>query len=89
MTPLSSLPSPPQPLPPVPGPKLGPSTPTAYADIEFLEELGNPAKDADSHVWKARINAHEPCYALKMVSRKSAWAVRPPVQDNAPRGGGN
>jgi hypothetical protein len=52
------------------GPKLEPFTPTAYADIEFLEELGDPANNADSHVWKVRINGQEPCYALKMVSLK-------------------
>lgn len=54
-------------LPRVPGPKLAPFTPTAFADIEFVEELGDPAVDVDSFVWEVRINGEEPSYALKMV----------------------
>lgn len=56
-------------MPQLPGPKLAPFTPTAYADLEFIEELGNPAEDMDSFVWKVRINGEEPCYALKLVSK--------------------
>jgi hypothetical protein len=56
------------PLPQVPGPKLSPFTPTATADIEFIQELGNPEKHLDSHVWKVRINGATQYYALKMVS---------------------
>jgi hypothetical protein len=72
----------PNPLPRVPGPKLAPFTPTAFAGIEFVEELGNPAVDMDSFVWKVRINGEGPYYALKMVrnprlgstlSLESAW----------------
>jgi hypothetical protein len=54
-------------LPRVPGPKLAPFTPTAHADIEFIEELGNPAVDMDAFVWKVRINGMASHYALKMV----------------------
>ena len=38
------------------------------ADIELTEELGNPKTDADSHVWKVKINGEEKKYALKMVN---------------------
>lgn len=66
-TPGSSI-AQPKALPQVPGPKLAPFTPTAYADIEFIEELGNPVVDMDARVWKVRINGAAPYYALKMVS---------------------
>jgi len=59
---------PPQALPQVPGPKLAPFTPTAYADIDFIEELGNPEEHLDGHIWKVKINGAAQCYALKMVS---------------------
>ncbi len=55
------------PLPQLPGPKLAPFTPSARADIEFIQEIGNRARDKDSIVWKVRINGSEQCYALKMV----------------------
>ena len=59
------LPNPPVPLPQVPGPKLAPFTPTAYAEnIEFTHFIGRD-NDRDSLVWKVNIN-NEP-YALKMV----------------------
>lgn len=38
-------------LPRVPGPKLGPFTPAALADIKFLNKLGDD-DNKDSHVWK-------------------------------------
>ncbi|KAL2148971.1 hypothetical protein VTH82DRAFT_1657 [Thermothelomyces myriococcoides] len=57
-------PSPPVPLPCVPGPKLAPFTPTAYADIEFIKFLGCE-NDKDSVVWKVKINGGGP-FALKM-----------------------
>lgn len=71
MDPVTSVPdaSGPRPLPPVPGPKLAPFTPTARADIEFIKQLGDPDVDMDAHVWKVRINGATPYYALKMVSR--------------------
>lgn len=56
-----------KPLPPIPGPRLAPFSPTAYADIQFIEELGNPKVDADSHVWKVKINGQDGEYALTMV----------------------
>ncbi len=60
------LPSPPTPLPCVPGPKLAPFTPTAYADgIEFVKFLGYET-DKDSLVWEVNINGAGP-FALKMV----------------------
>jgi hypothetical protein len=59
--------NPPKALPRVPGPKLAPFTPTAHAEIEFIEELGNPAVDIDAFVWKARINGMASYYAFKMV----------------------
>jgi hypothetical protein len=55
------------PLPQAPGPKLPPFTST-HADIEFIEELGDPGQDLDAHVWKVKINGKQPYYALKMVS---------------------
>lgn len=56
------------PLPQVPGPKLAPFTPSAYADsIEFLNELGDPDIDLDGLVWKVRINGDPTCYVLKMA----------------------
>ncbi|KAL2163055.1 hypothetical protein VTH06DRAFT_6891 [Thermothelomyces fergusii] len=58
------LPSPPAPLPCVPGPKLAPFTPTAHADIEFIRFIGCE-KDKDSVVWKVKINGAGP-FALKM-----------------------
>jgi hypothetical protein len=58
-------PSPPAPLPAVTGPKLAPFTPTAHADIEFIEFLGRE-NDKDSLVWKVDINGAGP-FALKMV----------------------
>jgi len=57
----------PSPLPQRPGPTLAPFTLTGYADIEFIEELGDPGEDMDSFVWKVRIDGGEPYYALKMV----------------------
>lgn len=54
-------------VPRLPGPKLSPFTPTGYADIEFIKELGKPAEDMDSFVWKVRIDGMPSCYALKMV----------------------
>jgi hypothetical protein len=62
---LDPPPSPPVPLPQVPGPKLTPFTPTAHADIEFIENLGGP-NDKDSQVWEVKINKCGP-FALKMV----------------------
>ncbi|KAH6618043.1 hypothetical protein B0J18DRAFT_436316 [Chaetomium sp. MPI-SDFR-AT-0129] len=44
---LASLPNPPLPLPRVSGPKLAPFTPTARADIEFVQFLGR-GNDVDS-----------------------------------------
>jgi hypothetical protein len=60
-------PGPAKALPCLTGPKLSPFTPTAYADIEFISEIGNPSQDMDSFVWKVRINGMPPYYALKMV----------------------
>ncbi|KAH6634443.1 kinetochore Sim4 complex subunit FTA2-domain-containing protein [Chaetomium sp. MPI-SDFR-AT-0129] len=58
-------PSPPVPLPCVPGPKLAPFTRTAYADdIEFIQFLGRE-NDVDSLVWKVKINKAGP-FALKV-----------------------
>lgn len=54
------------PLPRVPGPKLGPFTPDAHAEIKFIEALGS-SDDLDGQVWKVEINGT--VYALKMVSR--------------------
>jgi len=71
MSAIAALPDPPEPLPRVPGPKLAPFSPTARADIEFIKELGNPAKDVDGHVWKVKINGMAAPYALKMVSIKT------------------
>ncbi len=71
LTPLAPLPDPPEPLPQVPGPKLAPFTRTARATIEFVQELGNPNQDQDSHVWKVKIRGKE-YYALKMVRRLPA-----------------
>ncbi|KAK4157418.1 kinetochore Sim4 complex subunit FTA2-domain-containing protein [Chaetomidium leptoderma] len=48
---LARLPSPPAPLPCVPGPKLAPFTPNAEADIEFVEFLGRE-NDLDSLVMR-------------------------------------
>jgi hypothetical protein len=60
------------PLPRVPGPRLGPFTPTGHADLNFLERLSN--SDAkDGYVWKVEIRGR--VYALKVVSlwtRRSA-----------------
>lgn len=72
MAAIARLPDPPEPLPQVPGPKLAPFTSTAYADIEFIEELGNPDNDVHSHVWKVKINRTDTYYALKMVC-SSGW----------------
>ena len=82
----STAPSPetPQALPQLPGLKFAPFTPTAYADIEFIEELGNPAEDMDSFVWKVRINGAEPYYALKLVSKLSRGINRRPRQASRP-----
>jgi len=66
MTYLADLPDPRQPLPHVPGPKPSPFTPTAHAEIEFIEELGDPDNDKDGRVWKVLIDEDGP-YALKMV----------------------
>ncbi|KAK4159408.1 kinetochore Sim4 complex subunit FTA2-domain-containing protein [Cladorrhinum sp. PSN259] len=41
-------------LPDVPGPKLPPFTPTAFAQIKFIGFLGNE-DDVDSYVWKVKI----------------------------------
>ena len=67
MRPLPRLPNPPRPLPQVLDPKLAPFAPTAYADIEFIEQLGDPTSNKDGHVWKVKINGTGPFYALKMV----------------------
>ncbi len=67
---LAGLPSPPAPLPLVPGPKLAPFTPDARAKIEFVEFLGSE-NDKDSQVWKVNINGAGP-FALKMVRQSSA-----------------
>lgn len=61
-----SMSHPPLPLPRVPGPKLGPFTPDAHAEIKFIEALDS-SDDLDSEVWKIEINGT--VYALKMVSR--------------------
>lgn len=53
-------------LPRVPGPKLGPFTPDAHAEVKFIEALGS-SNDPNSQVWKVEIN--RTVYALKMVSR--------------------
>ena len=66
----------PGPLPRVPGPKLAPFTRTAFADIEFVKELGDPDVDMDSFVWKVRINGEEPYYALKMVRNSRSGGTR-------------
>ncbi len=66
----------PEPLPLVPGPRLGPFTPTAHAAIEFIEELGNPGQDKDGRVWKVRIDGKPREYALKMVSRSRGRPAR-------------
>ncbi len=68
---LSRLPSPPVPLPRVPGPRLAPFTPSAQADIEFIEFLGRQ-NDKDSLVWKVTINGAGP-FALKVVS--GSWSA--------------
>lgn len=68
LQPLAPLPEPPKPLPRAPGPKLAPFTPTARADIEFVQELGNPEIDRDGRVWKVRINGSQRYFALKLVS---------------------
>ncbi len=60
-------PRPPVSLPQALGPKLPPFTPTAEAEIEFIEELGDPENDQDGRVWKVRINGSSSCFALKMV----------------------
>ena len=57
-----------KPLPQIPGPRLAPFSPTARVDIEFIEELGNPKTEADSHFWKVKINGEEKEYALKMAN---------------------
>ena len=62
---LAPLPSPPVPLPRVPGPKLAPFTPNARANIEFLEFLGQE-NDVDSQAWKVKINGTG-LFALKAV----------------------
>ncbi len=64
---LAPFTSPPEPLPlgRVPGPKLAPFTPNAWADIEFDEFLGQE-NDADSQVWKVQINGAG-LFALKAV----------------------
>jgi hypothetical protein len=61
----SQDPTPPPPLPQLPGPKLEPCTPNAHADIKLIHALGIP-EDLDSQVWKVEINGT--VYALKMVS---------------------
>ncbi|KAI7777120.1 hypothetical protein LA080_003965 [Diaporthe eres] len=58
-----SMSHPPLPLPRVPGPKLGPFTPDAHAEIKFIEALDS-SDDLDSEVWKIEINGR--VYALKM-----------------------
>lgn len=52
-------------LPRVPGPKLGPFTPTGEAKIKFISYLGSPYNE-NAYVWKVKINGQR--YALKMVS---------------------
>lgn len=65
--PLPPLPSPPKPLPQVPGPKLAPFTPTAYADIEFVEVLSDPEDNMHSYICEVRLNKEPRPYVLKMV----------------------
>jgi len=73
---MASPPPPsPEPLPQLPGPKFAPFTPSAAAEIEFIEQLGRPAIDMDSFVWKVRINGMPTCYALKMVSSLCFFAI--------------
>ncbi|KAK4033492.1 hypothetical protein C8A01DRAFT_40060 [Parachaetomium inaequale] len=76
MDPIVSLSDMPKPLPQLPGPKLAPFTPTAHAEIEFVEELGSPAVDMDSFVWKVRINGSTSFYALKMFRFYSSTYLR-------------
>ncbi|KAK0744467.1 kinetochore Sim4 complex subunit FTA2-domain-containing protein [Apiosordaria backusii] len=65
-------------LPAVPGPKLAPFTPTARANIKFLENLGH-AKDKDGFVWKVEIEDRG-TFALKLfpfmhwVTLRDSWA---------------
>ncbi|KAK4465821.1 hypothetical protein QBC42DRAFT_333016, partial [Cladorrhinum samala] len=70
----------PESLPRVPGPKLGPFTSTALADIKFLSELGD-GDNKDSHVWKVQINIDNEweMYALKMVSTPLAACLVNPL----------
>ncbi|KAK3297424.1 kinetochore Sim4 complex subunit FTA2-domain-containing protein [Chaetomium fimeti] len=80
---FAPLPSPPVPLPGVPGPKLAPFTPNARADIEFIEFLGEE-NNVDSQVWKVKINgAGQPgLFALKMFYfRHSNFLRRDPGGD--------
>ncbi|KUI60277.1 hypothetical protein VP1G_07510 [Cytospora mali] len=62
-------------LPQVPGPKLAPFTPTAYAEINFMKPLGS-SKDQEGHVWKVKINGRD--YALKMVTQYLARRLAKP-----------
>jgi hypothetical protein len=61
-------------LPRVPGPKLGPFTPTGQARIKFIKNLGSP-RNADSNVWKVKIDGR--LYALKMVSSLAQFIRKP------------
>lgn len=58
-------------LPRVPGPKLGPFTPTGEAEIKFISYLGSPYSE-HAYVWKVKINGKR--YALKMVSGSVQFA---------------
>lgn len=72
MSSIAALPGPTKSLPQVPGPKLAPFTPTAYANIDFIRELGDPENNLEGHVWEVKINGMAPNLALKMVRTKRA-----------------
>jgi hypothetical protein len=74
--PTTTCPGPPKPLPQVPCPKLAPFTPTAYAEIVFDEQLGDPENNLEGYVWKVKINGKAPYFALKMVSIKDCQLRR-------------
>ncbi|KAK4147539.1 kinetochore Sim4 complex subunit FTA2-domain-containing protein [Dichotomopilus funicola] len=79
---LAFLPNPPLPLPRVSGPKLAPLTPTARADIDFVQFLGR-GNDVESQVWKAKINGAG-FFVLKMFYfRYSDYYVRNYTRDLA------
>ena len=73
-------PSPPVPLPCVPGPKLAPFTQDAYANMDFIKFLGRE-NDVDSLVWKVKINNIGP-FALKLVRANAQHTGSGPVRSN-------